>query len=66
MYMHKFVGMLHEKKIPIRRLAIALDITEPTVRKYIKTHGFSLAQTMILADLLEIRNPDEICDIFLS
>ena len=66
MYMHKFVGMLRERKIPVRRLAIALDLTEPTVRKYIKTHGFTLAQTMILADLLDVHDPEEICDIFLS
>ena len=64
MYMHKLVGVMHEKGISQNAASKYLGISDVSFRKYLKTNGFTLKQAAELGDLLEIREPNEFMAIF--
>ena len=66
MYMHKLVGVMHEKGISQKAASRFLDISEVTFRKKIRTEGFTLKQAKQLGELLGINDPDNFVAVFLQ
>lgn len=64
MYMHKLVGVMHEKGISQNAASRYLGISDVSFRKYLKTNGFTLKQAKELGELLEVRDPSEFMAIF--
>ena len=66
MYMHKLVGVMHEKGVSQKAASRFLGISEVTLRKKIRTEGFTLKQAKQLGELLGINDPDGFVAVFLQ